>query len=35
MADHQESRHDRIHRGLAMLGSALAPGPRGPPLAAG
>jgi hypothetical protein len=35
MADQQESRHDRIRRGPAMLASALAPGPRGPPLAGG
>ncbi len=32
MADQQESRHDRIHRGPAMLGNALVPGPRGPPV---
>jgi hypothetical protein len=32
MADQQEPRHDRIRRGLTMLGSALAPGPRGPPI---
>ena len=35
MADQHESRHDRIHRYPARLGSALAPGSRGPPALAG
>ena len=34
MADKQEARHDRIRRGLVMLASTRAPGPRGPPVSA-